>query len=200
MKTTSKALKHLSSSDPIFAEIISRVQLPKRRKRKDYFQSLCRSIIGQQLSVKAAATIIDRFLSIFPDGELTPEAVLKISKVKMRKAGLSESKALYLKNLARFAIKHKEQFEKMNEMGDEEIITFLIQVKGVGRWTAEMFLIFTLGREDVFSHGDLGLKNAIVKLYKLRKPSERTIKRISDKWKPYRSHASLYLWASLDNN
>jgi DNA-3-methyladenine glycosylase II len=193
------AIQYLIENDPVLAEVILKFKLPKRKRRKDYFLSLCRSIIGQQLSVKAAATIIDRYISLL-ENEVTPERILKVPKIKLRKAGLSESKALYLKNLARFAIKNKEQFEKMNKMADEEVITFLVQVKGVGRWTAEMFLIFTLGREDVFSQGDLGLQNAIRKLYGFKKPSERAIKRITDKWKPYRSHASLYLWASLDNN
>jgi len=200
MEPSRKHIQHLSKADPILKAIIASVVLPIRKPRKDYFHALARSIMGQQLSVKAANTIHDRVVAlfrvkIFP----SPQQFLKMPDKKLRQAGLSFSKISYLKNLARFVIQHKKEFSNLRKLSDEEIISLLTQVKGIGRWTAEMFLIFTLKREDIFSHGDLGLRNAIVKLYKLRgKPDLKKFTLISDQWKPYRSIASLYLWASLN--
>lgn len=201
LKNLDEHKKHLKRVDPVLKEVIVSVQLTPRKLHKNYFQALAQAIISQQLSTKAAATIRGRVVALFNIKKFpTPEDFLKMPDKKLRSAGLSHSKILYIKNLAHFYKNHEKEFKNLNKLSDEEIITMLVEIKGVGRWTAEMFLIFTLGREDVFSHGDLGLRNAIKKLYKLRKdPSERRTKQISNKWKPYRSAASLYLWASLDN-
>lgn len=201
LKNLDKHKKHLKKVDPVLREVVTRIELPPRTLHKNYFQALAQAIISQQLSTKAAATIRGRVVALFGAKKFpTPDDFLKMPDKKLRAAGLSHSKISYIKNLARFYKEHEEEFKNLKKLSDEEIIAMLVQIKGVGKWTAEMFLIFTLGREDVFSHGDLGLRNAIKKLYKLRKdPSERRTKQISDKWKPYRSAASLYLWASLDN-
>jgi DNA-3-methyladenine glycosylase II len=183
--------------------VIASINLPRRvRPAQNYFQALCRSIIGQQLSVKAAATIHSRVQELFAGNQIPgPRAFLKLPLRRLRRAGLSRQKIKYMRSLAQFILRHQTEFSRLNRLADEEIITLLTQINGIGRWTAEMFLIFTLGREDVFSHGDLGLQNAIRKLYKLRqKPSLRKTMQLSQKWRPYRSIASLYLWASLNNS
>ena len=195
-----KHINHLIKSDPVLAQLILEIELRPTKLRKNYFQSLVRSIVGQQLSVKAAATIMGRVENLFGTKDFpTPEEFLSASDDSLRKAGLSYSKVSYVQNLAHFFIAHAAEIKKIRKMSDEDIIAFLTQIKGVGKWTAEMFLIFSLGREDVFSHADLGLQNAITKAYKLRKkPNQKRLKAISDKWKPYRSHASRYLWESLN--
>jgi DNA-3-methyladenine glycosylase II len=202
MTPNKKHLKHLSKADPVLGKMIATLILPVRKRPKDYFWALCRSIIGQQLSVKAAASISGRVQAFFQTKTFpTPAEFLKMPNTKLRKTGLSKSKVSYMKNLAKFVLKHNQEFKNLNKFSDEEIVNLLTQIKGIGRWTAEMFLMFNLGREDVFSHGDLGLRNAIMKIYKLRKkPSLRRATEISNKWKPYRSIASLYLWASLRND
>ncbi len=198
---TKRHRDHLIAADPILATAISSLKLRSRELRGEPFHSLARSIIGQQLSVKAAASIFAKVKALskaepFP----APAEFLKIPAAKLRKAGLSKAKVLYIKNLAKFMIKHAAEFEAIQKLDDETVITLLTQIKGIGRWTAEMFLMFSLGRQDVFSYGDLGLRMAMKKIYKLRTvPSAKRAKQISDKWKPYRTHASLYLWQSLDN-
>ncbi len=197
-------IRYLKKADPIIAKVIGRIKLGKITQTTNRFQKLVRSIIGQQLSVKAAATIYNRFVTLFPKIKTgtfpTPQEVLKMPEAKLRSAGLSFQKISYIKDLA-LKIKGLEiDLENIHKLGDEEAIEALIKIKGIGRWTAEMFLIFSLSRPDVFSYGDLGLRNAIKNLYGLRKhPSPRKAREISDKWKPYRSLASRYLWASLDN-
>lgn len=184
----------------MLAKIIDKIKLYELRKEKNHFKKLVRSIIGQQLSVKAAETIMNRFCALFGTRFPTPKEILKMDEEKIRACGISYSKIAYIKDLAMHVEEKKIDLKKIEKSGDEEIIEALTAIKGIGRWTAEMFLIFSLGREDVFSHGDLGLKNAIKKLYGLRKhPSPERARVISDKWKPYRSLASRYLWASLDN-
>ena len=188
-------------ADPILKKIIGNNSLAPHELRGNPFPSLARAIIGQQLSVKAAQSIYNKVLlsfksKVFP----SPKKLLAMPKSKLRKAGLSNSKVEYLRNLANFVISHAKEFRNLDKMSDQEIIDLLVQVKGVGVWTAEMFLMFCMGREDVFSYGDYGLKVAMRKIYRLRKiPSVKRAKQISDKWKPYRTHASLYLWQSLNN-
>jgi DNA-3-methyladenine glycosylase II len=199
---TKRHRDHLTTTDPILGKAIELLKLRKRELRPDTFDSLARSIIGQQLSVKAAASIFIRVQMLFPKSQPfpTPVEFLKMSASKLRKAGLSKAKVDYIRNLANFMIKHQAEFAAIDKLTDEEVIELLTQVKGIGRWTAEMFLMFSLGRQDVFSYGDLGLRAGMMKIYKLRKmPSVRRAKEISDKWKPYRTHASMYLWQSLNN-
>lgn len=163
------------------------------------YEKLVENIIGQQLSGKAADTIYSRFLSLFKHDRFPSfDELLKIDVEKLRSAGMSYSKASYIKNIAK-AFKNKEiDIKKITKMTDEEVIQTLTKIKGVGKWTAEMILIFTLKREDIFSLGDAGLKRAIKNLYKLEKDSD--ILKLSEKWKPKRSHASWYLWRSLEND
>lgn len=198
-------IRHLKKKDKILGKIIDKIELPKIYKTTNRFQKLVRSIIGQQLSVKAASTIYNRFIALFPKlkvGEFpTSREILKISEDKLRQAGLSFQKISYIKDLAGKIEGSEIDLENIHKLEDEAVIEALIKVNGIGRWTAEMFLIFSLERPDVFSHGDLGLKNAIKKLYGLRKhPSPKRADEISLKWKPHRSLASRYLWASLDNS
>jgi DNA-3-methyladenine glycosylase II len=192
--------KLLQKVDPVLAALIDKIKLKERKPHKRYFESLCVAIINQQLSGKAAATIEKRFKSLFP-GDRFPSArqVLKKSDDKLRTAGLSFQKISYIKSLAKLVDINKINFSKFKNLSDEEIIEILTRVKGIGRWTAEMFLMFCLNRPDVFSHGDLGLKNAIKKWYKLdAKTHAKKYHRLVESWSPHRTTAARYLWASLD--
>lgn len=191
------AITHLKSNDPILASVINQITLPEWKAPKNYFNRLIESIISQQLSVKAADTIAARFYILV--GEVTPENVLALETEKIRSVGISYSKISYIKDLAEKVQSKKINLDTLEQLENDEIINELILVKGIGKWTAEMFLMFTLGRPDVFSYGDLGLKNAIKKLYRLRThPSEKRAMQISNSWKPYRTLACRFLWASLD--
>lgn len=202
-------LKYLMNADPILAAAISQIDMPFSRKRNaNYFRSLVESIVSQQLSVKASDTIFTRFIELFIKSGViktarsfpNPEQVLKMSDAKLRGVGLSGSKVNYIKDLAKKVHKKELEFNRLHKMSDEEVIEHLVQVKGIGRWTGEMFLMFSLQRPDIFSHGDLGLRNAIQKLYgKKQQLTTKQIEKIVAKWSPYRSLASRYLWRSLDN-
>nr|MBI5455782.1 DNA-3-methyladenine glycosylase 2 family protein [Candidatus Levybacteria bacterium] len=162
------------------------------------YEELVESIIGQQLSNKAADTIYKRFLALFNNKFPTPEKLIKTDVEKLRSAGMSYSKAQYIKNIAH-AFKNGElDVRELKKMSDEDIKKELIKIKGVGDWTAEMTLIFTLKREDVFSLGDAGLKRAIKNLYKIE--DEKKILQLAETWKPKRSFACWYLWRSLEND
>lgn len=202
-----KALRFLRSTDPVLAEIIKKYELSQPRKKSaNHFRTLVESIVSQQLSVKASDTIFKRFQGLFTNktGRTSfpkPEAVLNMSDVKLRGVGLSAQKISYIKDLAVKISSKEVQLHKLQKMSDEEIIAHLVQVKGIGRWTGEMFLMFALQRPDVFSHGDLGLRNAIKNLYGFKKPPTFSqIERIAAKWSPYRTTASRYLWKSLENS
>ena len=162
------------------------------------YEELIESIIGQQLSGKAADTIFKRFLALYKDNKFpTPVELLKTDVEKLRSAGMSYSKASYIKNIAQAFVKKELDVKKLRKMPDEEIIKTLTKIKGVGNWTAEMILIFTFKREDVFSLGDAGLRRAIKNLYKIEKDAD--ILKLSENWKPKRSFACWYLWRSLEN-
>lgn len=190
---------HLQMADPILGEVIKKVDKPKWTNRTDHFRSLVEDIISQQLSVKASDTIIARFNALFPQLPYSPEDILALSTEIVRKVGISYAKVSYIKDLALHVQNNTLDFENIHLLSDEEVILELIKVKGIGRWTAEMFLMFSLGREDVFSYGDQGLKNAMKRLYTLRSsPTPKQAEKISVKWKPYRTWACRYLWASLE--
>lgn len=157
-----------------------------------YFHHLCREIIGQQLSGKVADVIYSRFLKLLKN-KITPENILKVSGDQIRAIGLSWSKIKYIKDLATKTQNDEIEFTNFPQMDNESIAKELIKVKGIGPWTAEMFLIFTLGREDVFSFGDLGLKNGFKKIY-----HHDLDPKVIAKWSPYRSYACLALWKVLD--
>ena len=191
-----KATKHFQKMDPVLYSLIKKVgpvEAIKPRSQSVYFQSICREIIGQQLNGKVARVIFDRFTKLFPNQKIIPEYLLKISDAKIRKTGASWSKVSFVKDLAKKVVKGELKLAKLKHLNDEQVITELTKVKGIGPWTAQMFLMFTLGREDVFSKGDLGLRKAITKLY-----GNREIESIIRKWSPYKTYASLVLWKSQD--
>ncbi len=193
-----KALLHLQKSDPILAEIIVRVGPYKIRHDVPDFRSVARAIVYQQLHGKAAATIFSRLLALTGD-PITPEGILKLTIEQMRGAGLSKQKLSYLRDLAERTHRGELNFERMLEMTDEEVIAELTQVKGIGVWTAHMFLMFALKRPNVLPVGDLGIQTAIKKHYKKRKPLKaHHMEKIAKCWEPYRSVACWYLWRSLD--
>lgn len=164
-----------------------------------YFYWLARSIAYQQLAGAAARTIWGRFEQLLPPGDFSPQAVVALSHDAMRSAGLSNAKASYIRNIAQAVLDGSLKFSEFETMSEEEIIANLTTVKGIGRWTAEMFLMFTLGRPDVFSEGDYGLRKGIQKVYGYkREPSLKTIRRIVKKWSPFKTYASMVLWEVLD--
>lgn len=164
---------------------------------------LIASIMSQQLSTKVAQVIYRRFLEIYNGKEPKPQQVLDTADTTLRAIGLSNAKVSYVKNVAAFCIEHKITDKKLLALNNDEVIALLTQIKGVGKWTVEMLLMFALGREDVFSIDDWGIQKAMVKLYKLdaleKKELREKLLKISGKWSPYRTYACLYLWAWKDN-
>lgn len=197
-----KIIAHFKKYDPIIHHQIKKIDFKiwvKSVQPNCYFYKLCQEIIGQQLSGKAAETIINRFLELFPGGTLTPQSLIKVPDQTLRNVGMSWAKVSYVKNIASAFNNNEINAQNLHIWPDEEVITHLTAIKGVGRWTAEMFLMFSLGRENVFSHGDLGLKRGIEKLYKLNNPSKKQIEQIIAPWSPYKSYGSYALWQSLEN-
>lgn len=193
-------IAHLSR-DKKLARIIKSQEYVLLSKRRDIHLHLCNSILGQQLSVKVASTIRQRFLNIYP-GKPSPEQILATPPEILRSIGLSGAKVTYVHNVARFAIEFGMDHKVLGKMNNEEVIEHLTQIKGVGRWTAEMLLMFTLGREDVFAADDLGIQQAMINLYKLDNSDKKKLKedmlRISSKWSPFRTYACLHLWQHKD--
>ena len=173
------------------------------KKQKNICTYLCASIMSQQLSTKVADVIYQRFLNLFDGSEPTAEQVVATAPETLRAIGLSNAKVSYVQNVARFAIEHGMEHARLHKMNDEEVITYLTQIKGVGRWTVEMLLMFALRREDVFAIDDLGVQNAMIALYKLDRTDKKKFRedmlRISKKWSPYRTYACMYLWRWKDN-
>ncbi len=171
--------------------------------RKDIVLELIGSIMSQQLSVKVAATIYSRFIALFGKGKPTPAKILELPDEVLRGIGLSNAKVQYVKNIARFAIDEKLTAKKLDAMSDDEIVAYLTQIKGVGRWTVEMLLIFSLGREDVFALDDYGIQVSMANVFGLdmqeKKVFREKMRTLSDKWKPYRSYACLHLWKCKDD-
>ncbi len=197
-----RAQRLLLRRDPILAVLI-RKHGPcglAAAQRSDHFAALVRAIVGQQLSTKAAATIHKRVVDLVPGGVLTPEGVAAIGDDALRAAGLSRQKTAYLRDLCDKVASGDVRLDALDVMTDDEVIAALTKVKGIGRWTAEMFLMFRLHRPDVLPVGDLGIVNAVQRVYRLRKkPSPARIMKLGEAWRPYRSVASWYLWRSLDN-
>lgn len=194
---------HLKKVDPVLFQILEQIEEIEERVVKEteqgLFEDLVESIVSQQLSVKAADTIFGRIKELLPKNEVSPKNILKVKDEQLRGAGLSNSKVKYVKDLALKVASKEIELEKLKDLEDEEVIEELIKVKGIGRWTAEMFLMFSLGRPDIFSIGDLGLRNAIKSIYNLEKPTNVEILTISEKWSPYRTYACRVLWRSLKN-
>jgi DNA-3-methyladenine glycosylase II len=192
------AIRRLKRADPVLARIIKEVGPFRIRIGRRRFQALARAIIFQQLAGRAAAAIYLRFVGLFPGQSFpTPAQVLALSDDEMRRAGLSRQKSLYLRDLAAHVENRSLNFHRFAAMSDEEVIAELTRVKGIGRWTAEMFLMFNLGRPDVLPLDDLGLRIAARKAYKLSAlPTKRELEQIGERWRPYRSVATWYLWQS----
>ncbi len=210
-----KARRHLARRDPVLRDLM-RAQGPcglAARMHTNPFKALARAIVGQQLSAKAAATIFSRFEALYLPAEAdrprqsaagesfpTPAQVLATPDDRLRGVGLSSQKLRYLKDLCKHIEEGQLPLDALHQMEDEQVIDTLTRVNGVGRWTAEMFLIFRLQRPDVLPVGDLGIVNAVRRAYRLRKaPSPDRLRRIGEAWRPYRSVACWYLWASLNN-
>jgi len=195
-----KAINHLKKADPVMAAIIAKAGPYRVGYTDPVFQTLVRSIVYQQLHGKAALTIFNRLAEAVKVKPMTPEAVLKLRPQKMRAAGLSKQKTLYIRELARLTRDGEIQFERLPEMEDAAIIKTLTRVKGVGVWTVQMFLMFALQRPNVLPVGDLGGRAAMKKAYGLAElPKPQEMERIAEAWHPYRSVASWYLWRSLEN-
>jgi DNA-3-methyladenine glycosylase II len=196
-----KAILHLKKSDPVMAEVINRVGVCKADPRTDgsHFDAVMRSIIFQQLSGQAAGTIHRRFQGLYGGRNPKPAQLARTSDEKLRGIGLSRQKSAYLKDLAARVLSGDCPIESLHELPDDEIIAALTAVKGIGRWTAQMFLMFRLGRPDVLPELDLGIQKAVQRAYRLRKhPTPERVLKIGGKWAPYRTVASWYLWRLLD--
>ena len=196
------AVRHLKRVDPVLARIIEIVGPCRLQSRSEgtHFQALVRSIVFQQLSGKAAATILSRFNALYPDSTPTPDAVLASSDADLRAVGLSRQKIGYMRDLASKVTQGTLPLDAVDSMDDDDLIAHLVQVKGIGRWTAQMFLMFRLERRDVLPELDLGIQNAIKRAYRKRKrPTPKDVRRIGAKWSPHSSVASWYLWRSLEN-
>lgn len=199
-KKFEEAFTHLRKTKSL-ALIELKERKPPFKRPSDPFESLIRSIIFQQLSGKAATAILNKFLGLFPDNRYpTPQEMLKITDAKFKSAGVSSQKASYLRDLAKRFLDGTIDPSKFSKMTDEEIREHLIVVKGIGRWTADMFLMFTLFRPDVLPTGDLGIQKGFQKLFKLRSlPDPKKMEKLSKEWAPYRTVACWYLWKLLDN-
>jgi DNA-3-methyladenine glycosylase II len=193
-----KAMVHLKQADPVMRAIIERVGPCRMQFSPPAFESLAETIVYQQLNGKAAVTIFDRFAALAGE-PLTPGGILQLTDQQMRSVGLSKQKSSYLKDLAAKTEEGILNFSRLPDLPDEEVIAHLIQVKGIGVWTAQMFLMFTLKRANVLPTGDYGVQAAIKKHYRKRKmPKPEVMAKIAKCWEPYRSVACWYLWRSLD--
>lgn len=193
---------HLSK-DKKFKKLVEASEPFELRKRKDLTVYLCASIMSQQLSVKVADVIYSRFLDLYNGKAPSAAQIVATAPETLRSIGLSNAKVTYVQNVARFSLEQGLDLKTLSRMSDEEVIVYLTQIKGVGKWTAEMLLMFALGREDVFSIDDLGLQNAMIKIYKLNREDKKAFREkllsISAKWSPYRTYACLHLWHYKDN-
>jgi DNA-3-methyladenine glycosylase II len=201
MKQNIPYIDHLSKDKKLQALLKQQEPIILKRK-KNICLRLCASIMSQQLSVKVAEVIYKRFLLLYDGNEPTPEQILDTPFDTLRGIGLSNAKTNYLRNVAEYAGTHGMHDKKLYKMSNEEVLDFLLPIKGVGRWTVEMLLMFTLGREDVFAPDDLGLQQAMIKIYKLDSTDKKALRekmlKISEKWAPYRTYACLHLWRYKD--
>ena len=198
-----KALRHLKATDPVMRGIIEHVG-PCRlvaAKELTHFEAVARSIVYQQLSGRAAGTIYGRFERLFVDGRPSATHLRELTEEQLRGVGLSRGKAKYVRDLADRVVAGEVPIDALDSLNDEEVIGHLTRVKGVGVWTAQMFLLFRLGRPDVLPDLDLGIQKAIQQAYRLRKrPPPERVRKIGAKWAPHRSIATWYLWRSIDGD
>lgn len=198
-----KHVTHLSKDRRLKRVIEQHTESVTIRKQQDMVFYLIASIMSQQLSTKVAHTIRQRFLDLFGGQSPTPEQILNTPAATLRAIGLSNAKVSYVLNVARFAAEEGLDFQRLDQLDNEAVIAYLTRIKGVGRWTAEMLLMFGLGREDVFAIDDWGIQNAMILIYKLDREDKKAFRekllRISAKWSPYRTYACMYLWKYKDN-
>ena len=200
-----RAVEHLRGADDTLRQIIDeRGPLDREARMRgrpaDPYGALLRSIVGQQLSTKAARSIYTRLTDQFDGRAPTPQELLDADPEVVRSAGLSRPKVSYLRSLAEHVVSGELELDRLHELSDEDVTLEVTAVKGLGRWTADMFLIFHLGRPDILPVGDLGVRRAVERAYGLESlPDAETLERLGERWRPYRSLASLYLWESLDN-
>jgi len=188
--------KHLSA-DKSLGKLVKKIGPLRLKKRKQVYLRLIESIVSQQLSVKAADMIHGRFLQLYGGREPTPQEILDTPPEHLRAAGLSRAKAMYIHNVARFELEQGMDSRRLHTMSDEDVVAYLTQIKGVGRWTVEMLLMFVLAREDIFAIDDIGIQNAMAQVYGLNRKHKRFRKKvlaISQTWSPYRTYACIYLW------
>jgi DNA-3-methyladenine glycosylase II len=188
--------------DPILRKVIRKTGEFPHGKHKDIYFALLRSITSQQLSAKAGDTIFGRFLNLFSDEDPQPERLIKMKVEKLREAGLSYAKAGYLKNIAEYALTHGFEYRKLSKLSDEELIAYLTAIKGVGKWTAEMILMFTMNRPDILPLDDVGIRNAMKDLYGLKGDGRKLLLEMEETaslWRPYRTLACRHLWRYRDS-
>ncbi len=195
-------IAHLSK-DKKLKKLVEAAEPHQLKKRKNICTYLCASIMSQQLSTKVADVIYKRFIALYGGKEPLPQQILDTPFEQLRGIGLSNAKVSYVKNVAQFEIEKGMDPKKLRKMDNEEVIAYLTEIKGVGRWTVEMLLMFALGREDVFAVDDLGIQNAMIKLYKLDKSDKKQLRekmlKLSSSWSPYRTYACVHLWRWKDN-
>ncbi len=200
-RTSSIIIEHLSK-DRKLLPLLKTLEPYQLMKRKNVCLRLCASIMSQQLSTRVAEVIFKRFLELYDGNEPTAQQILDTPFDKLRAIGLSNAKVNYVQNVARYMLEHNADDKQLNKMTNDEVIGFLTPIKGVGRWTVEMLLMFTLGREDVFAVDDLGIQQSMAKIYKLDRTDKKALRekmiRISEKWAPFRTYACFYLWKYKD--
>ena len=194
-------IAHLSK-DKKLKKLLESAEPHQLKKRKNICTYLCASIMSQQLSTKVADVIYKRFIALYGGKEPGPQQILDTPFEQLRGIGLSNAKVSYVKNVAQFEMEKGMDAKKLQKMDNEEIIAYLTEIKGVGRWTVEMLLMFALGREDVFAVDDLGIQNAMIKLYKLDNSDKKQLRekmlKLSSHWSPYRTYACVHLWRWKD--
>ena len=199
----SAAYEHLRAADPVLARLLEGVGEPSRdgRPRGDHYAALVRSIVGQQLSVRAARAIHGRVLEFFGGDEPTPRQILGADPEEFRAAcGLSRAKVSFLRSLAEHVESGELELDRLDELPEDDVIAELTAVKGIGEWSAHMFLMFQLGRPDVLATGDLGIRRAVERAYGMRDlPSADELRELAEPWRPHRTAACMLLWHSLDN-
>ena len=195
-------IAHLSK-DKKLKKLVEAAEPHQLKKRKNICTYLCASIMSQQLSTKVADVIYKRFIALYGGKEPGPQQILDTPFEQLRGIGLSNAKVSYVKNVAQFELEKGMDPKKLRKMDNEEVIAYLTEIKGVGRWTVEMLLMFALGREDVFAVDDLGIQNAMIKLYKLDNSDKKQLRekmlKLSSHWSPYRTYACVHLWRWKDN-
>lgn len=194
-----KAKLHFKKNDPVLYKASLEFEIGDIKRSDDLFRDIVWTIIGQQLSGKAADTIFERFVKLLPHGLVIPKRILRLSDIEMRGSGLSGAKMRAIRNLSEKAISCEVDLKNIHSLSDEQVLEELTKVKGIGPWTAEMILMFSLGRTDVFSMGDLVLRKEIMNLHGWKKlPSEKKLAAVLNRWSPYRTYAAKILWKIAD--